>query len=81
MSNLPGYTLSKDHSKDEWRLTNDATNRVVRRFETKDEATTGGVLADAIGGAGGSVRIQKENGVYQEERTFPRSRDPRRSKG
>lgn len=28
-----------------------------------------------------SVRIHKENGQIQEERTYPRSADPRRSKG
>lgn len=28
-----------------------------------------------------SVRIHKENGRIQEERTYPRSADPRRSKG
>jgi hypothetical protein len=28
-----------------------------------------------------SVRIRKENGQIQEERTYPRSADPRRSKG
>jgi hypothetical protein len=28
-----------------------------------------------------SVRIHKENGTFQEERTYPRSADPRRSKG
>lgn len=28
-----------------------------------------------------SVRIHKENGAIQEERTYPRSADPRKSKG
>lgn len=81
MPRLPGYTLSFDRQKENWKLENDATNRVVRRFETKEEATAGGVLDDALGAAGGSVRIQKKVGGYQEERTFPRSRDPRESKG
>lgn len=79
--NLPRYTLSKDPQRDDWRLTNDATNRVHRRFETKQNATAGGVLPRALGPQGGTVRIQKEHGGYQEERTFPRSRDPRRSPG
>jgi hypothetical protein len=33
----------------------------------------------ALGGA--SVRIHDKHGDFQEERTYPRSRDPRRSKG
>jgi hypothetical protein len=28
-----------------------------------------------------SVRIHKQNGQFQEERTYPRSADPRKSKG
>ncbi|UVT16036.1 MAG: DUF2188 domain-containing protein [Nitrospira sp.] len=81
MDNLPRYTLSHDDRNDDWTLTNDATGKTRRRFETKEEATQGGVLEDALGSCGGSVKIQKLNGLYQEERTFPRSRDPRSSKG
>lgn len=81
MDNLPRFTLSHDGRNDDWALTNDATGRTLRRFETKEEATQGGVLKGALGNNGGSVKIQKENGRYQEERTFPRSRDPRSSKG
>ncbi len=60
---------------------NDATDRTVKVFETKGEATKGGVLEKAVGKEGGSVKIQKENGRFQEERTYPRSRDPKSSKG
>ncbi|MCA9280905.1 MAG: DUF2188 domain-containing protein [Phycisphaeraceae bacterium] len=81
MTNLPKYTLSKDVKRDDWALRNDATNRVVQRFDTKAEATAGGALEKAVGSAGGSVKIQKENGRYQEERTYPGSRDPKRSPG
>jgi hypothetical protein len=81
MTNLPRYTLSKDERNDNWKLTQDLSNRVVRRFDTKDDATAGGSLRGALGTNGGSVRIQKTNGVFQEERTFPKSRDPKRSPG
>ena len=81
MDNLPPYTLVHDDKKDDWALTNDATGKTIRRFETKEDATERGVLKEAVGKAGGSVKIQKENGRYQEERTYPRSRDPRSSKG
>jgi hypothetical protein len=39
------------------------------------------VLSRALGKEGGSVKIEKISGGYQEERTFPRSADPRKSKG
>jgi len=81
MATLPKYTLDYNEKKATWDLKNDATNRVVKRFETKSDATAGGSLPKAIGPAGGSVKIQKVQGQFQEERTFPRSRDPRKSKG
>lgn len=78
---LTKFTLDYDERKDRWELTNDNTNRIVKAFDTKEDATKGGVLKRAIGSDGGSVKIQKENGRFQEERTYPRSRDPRGSKG
>jgi len=81
MEKLRKYTLSKDKAKDDWVLKEEGSGRATRRFETKTEATKGGVLPDALGKKGGSVKIRKLDGTYQEERTFPRSRDPRRSKG
>ncbi len=81
MPNLPPYTLVHDDKKHDWALTNDATGKTIRRFDTKEDATKGGVLEKAVGKDGGSVKIQKQNGRYQEERTYPRSRDPRSSRG
>jgi hypothetical protein len=62
-------------------LENDRTDKVVKTFATKSDATTGGALRRAVGRDGGSVKIQKQNGRFQEERTYPRGKDPRRSKG
>lgn len=81
MANLPRYTVSKDERKDDWVLRNDQTGRVEKRTDTKAEMTKGGVIERVVGSNGGSVRIQKEDGKYQEERTYPSSRDPRRTKG
>jgi len=81
MTKLRKYTLDYNEEKEGWDLTNDKTNRVIKRFDTKEEATERGVLKEALGSEGGSVKIQKENGRLQEERTFPRSADPIESKG
>lgn len=78
---LPKFTLDHDKVKDDWRLTNDATNRVVKRFGTKGEAIKGGVLENALGTGGGSVKIKKIDDQYQEERTYPRTSDPKKSPG
>jgi hypothetical protein len=81
MGKLPKYTLEHNAKKNRWDLERDGTERIVRSFVSKEDATAAGVLKRAIGPEGGSVKIQKENGVFQEERTFPRSKDPRKSKG
>lgn len=81
MAKLPNFTLEKNEQKDRWDLKNDDTKRTIDSFDTKAEATEGGVLKKAVGQAGGTVMIQKENGRYQEERTFPRKLDPKKSPG
>lgn len=79
--NLPRYHLTKDAEKGNWKLEKAGGDRAVRRFETKKEALQGGALKEAIGKAGGSVRVHKADGKIQEERTFPRARDPKDSAG
>ncbi len=81
MSQLPKYTLQYNEEKDKWDLEKDKTGRIVKSFETKEIATQRGVLKNAVGKEGGSVKIQKENGKYQEERTYPKSKDPKESRG
>jgi hypothetical protein len=81
MAKLPKFTLSKNEKKDTWDLKNDASNRTVKSFDTKAEATKGGALERAVGSAGGSVKIQKEKGTFQEERTYPGAADPKKSPG
>lgn len=81
MANLRKFTLDYNEEKKRWDLENDKTDQVVRTFENKEDATKGGVLKKILGDQGGSVKIQKENGRFQEERTYPSSADPKESKG
>lgn len=81
MANLPKFTLDKNKQKDVWELTNDKTDKVVKTFNTKSVATTGGVLRKVLGSDGGSVKIKLENNKFEEERTYPRKADPRQSIG
>lgn len=78
MPKLPKYTLFEKMGY--WVLERDSNGQVVKKFDTKAEATAGGALRQAVGGIG-SVKIQKLNGRIQEERTYPRSADPKKSKG
>jgi hypothetical protein len=79
MAKLPRYDLVHNKQTAEWDLKN-SQGRVVKSFDNKADATKGGALEKAVNGEG-SVRIHKRTGPIQEERTFPRSRDPRGSKG
>lgn len=81
MTKLRKLTLDKNEKKDIWELTDDKTNKVIKTFDTKTDAVKGGVLEKALGAQGGSVKIQKEDGRFQEERTYPSSLDPSQSKG
>lgn len=64
---------------DEWRLEKAGTNRARVKAPTKAEAVQ--KMREYMQDHEGSVRIHKENGQIQEERTYPRSKDPRTSRG
>ncbi len=81
MEKLPKYTLEFNEKKDKWDLKKDKSKQLLKSFQTKEDATKGGVLEKAVGPAGGSVKIQKKNGRLDEERTYPGSKDPRKSPG
>ncbi len=74
--------LKKFHvtkKNDEWRMEAAGSNRAVVRAPTKAEAIQ--KVQNYMKTHEGSVRIHKEDGRIQEERTYPRSKDPRGSKG
>ena len=74
---LQRYHLQKKN--DEWRLRKAGSNRAVVKADTKANAILG--MRGYMKTHEGSVRIHLENGRIQEERTYPRSKDPTRSKG
>jgi hypothetical protein len=64
---------------DDWKLRKRGTERSAMVFESKQEAMKDST--EFMRDHGGSLRIHKHNGVFQEERTYPRSTDPRQSPG
>jgi hypothetical protein len=76
MAKLPRFSLSLSDKTKKWELKREGSGELVKSFATKAAATKGGVLEKAVGGMG-SVRIRTRNGRIQEERTYPRSMDPR----
>lgn len=62
-----------------WQLEKQGLSRGIKFFATKREAlefSTAHVKEKT-----GSLRIHKENGQFEEERTYPRSMDPTSFKG
>ncbi|MBZ0203310.1 MAG: DUF2188 domain-containing protein [Ignavibacteria bacterium] len=81
MSKLRKYTLYHNGKNDKWNLCDDKSNKTVKSFKSKEVATAGGVLKKVLGKDGGSVKIKKLDGKFQEERTYPKSKDPKESRG
>ena len=64
------YTVRFDSPRKKWILKHDISEKVLRVFDTKEEATRAGALRKAIGRQGGIVTIRSVTGAYEEERTF-----------
>lgn len=63
----------------EWKFRQFRSERTIRNFETKDDGLE--FSTKYVRKHGGSLKIKTELGKVQEERTYPRSADPRRSPG
>jgi hypothetical protein len=62
-----------------WELIKEGASRASKSAATKPEILR--AAQDMLGGKTASVKIHKADGTIQEERTYPRSADPSRSKG
>lgn len=80
MPELAKYTIFHDTDAGEWVLKHDGAERALKREPTKQAIIE--FAADRFGDQNpASVKIQKQDGTLEEERTYPRSMDPRKSKG
>ncbi|CAI8932396.1 hypothetical protein DMX05_03640 [Pseudomonas soli] len=66
-------------SADGWELRKVNADRASMRAATKQELVS--ALPAFFEGKKASVKIHKADGTIDEERTYPRSADPRRTKG
>lgn len=62
-----------------WQLIREGASRPARRAQTKKEMLA--VVQDFMEGKTASVKIHRQDGQIQEERTYPRRVDPTRSPG
>ena len=65
------YTLRFDDTRNKWFLKQDATEKIIRRFKSKEDGIRAGVLRKLLGRQGGTVTIRTKTGVFDEERNFP----------
>lgn len=66
-------------TSDGWQLKKQGATRASKTAKTKAEIVK--IATDFLTGKTASLKIHKEDGTIQEERTYPRSADPKMSKG
>lgn len=74
---MDNFHITKDG--DEWKFKREGSNRSIKKAGTKDDVIL--QMRDYMKTHEGSVKIHKQDGQFQEERTYPRSIDPRKTKG
>ncbi len=74
---MDNYHITK--GGDKWELTKEGNQRPSKMADTKQEIIE--KTRDFMSDKTGSVKIHKEDGKIQEERTYQRKDDPRKSKG
>ncbi|HAN51745.1 DUF2188 domain-containing protein [Stutzerimonas stutzeri] len=74
---MDNYHISATDSG--WELRKQGATRASKTAATKAEMLQ--ITAAFLEGRTASVKIHKKDGTLQEERTYPRSADPRESKG
>lgn len=74
---MDNYHITKDENK--WKLTKEGNQRPSKTAETKQEVIE--KMQNFMNDKTGSVKIHKMDGDIQEERTYQRKDDPRKSEG
>ena len=74
---MDNYHITKDGDK--WKLKKEGAERASKTADTKQEIID--QTRDFMSDKTGSVKIHKEDGKIQEERTYPRKSDPSKSPG
>ncbi|MBV4484618.1 DUF2188 domain-containing protein [Pseudomonas sp. SWRI153] len=74
---MDNYHIKKNQQR--WELVKEGAQRASKAAATKAEITQ--IASEFLQGKTASLKIHKEDGTIQEERTFPRAADPRKTKG
>ncbi|MBY8022686.1 DUF2188 domain-containing protein [Vibrio fluvialis] len=74
---MDNYHITKDG--EQWKLKKEGADRASKVADTKEEIIK--LTREFMEHKTASVKIHKEDGKFQEERTYQRKDDPRSSKG
>jgi len=74
---MDNYHITKDG--DQWKLKKETAKRATEVANTKKKIIK--KTQEYIKTHEGSVKIHKQDGKFQEERTYPKKKDPPESKG
>lgn len=74
---MDNYHITKKENA--WELVKEGAQRASKTVPTKAEIIE--TASEFLQGKTASLKIHKEDGTFQEERTFPRAADPRKTKG
>lgn len=74
---MKNYHITKKDNL--WQFKAEGAERAIKNSETKADAIN--AMRDFMSDRVGSVKIHKGNGQFQEERTYQRKNDPKKTKG
>ena len=74
---MENYHLT--HKDGKWKLGKEHSDEAIKTFETKEEGME--FSTNFVNEHGGSLKIHKKDNTIQEERTYPRSADPKETEG
>lgn len=71
------------HKSDGWHLTQEGNPETVQQYSGETKAQAVELASEYVRAQDepGSLKIHREDGTFEEERTFPRAEDPRESPG
>lgn len=74
---MDNYHLTKKDG--EWKFGKENSSKSIKNFDTKSSAMD--YAKDYMNKNSGSLKIHGVDGKIQEERTYPKSKDPGKSRG
>ncbi|MEX1002191.1 MAG: DUF2188 domain-containing protein [Crocinitomicaceae bacterium] len=76
---MDNYFLQNNGS--DWELKKEGNSKASKTFKDMNKTEATQAAAQFMKNHSGSLKIRKLDGKFEEERTYPKSKDPKKSKG